>query len=302
MLSIVITTFNDAESILPLIESVLKTISPLKLQYELVLVDDNSTDNSREIISNICLYNTNIKGIFLSRNYGQQIAMSAGINSARGDYIVIMDGDLQNPPEKIIDLYNEASKGFDIVYCISKERNGFLDKLSSKLIWFILKILKVNIIPNQIMMRIFSKKAAEQFQKYREINRTIAGINFDMGMKYSFINVTNNRRAYGKSHYSLLKRLNVAIDFILDLTIAPLNILIFIGFITFLLSITLILRYLFYYFSVGLQPGFTSIIILILFFGSINLIIFGVLGRYLANIYIETRMRPLYLIDRKINL
>ena len=302
MLSIVITIFNDAESILPLIQSVLKTISPLKLQYELVLVDDNSNDNSREIISSICLDNINIKGIFLSRNYGQQIAMSAGINSAVGDYIVIMDGDLQNPPEKIIDLYHEASKGFDIVYCISKTRNGLLDKLTSKLIWLILKLLKVNIIPNQIMMRIFSKKAVKQFQKYREINRTIAGINFDMGMKYSTIHVINNRRIYGKSHYSLLKRLNIAIDFILDLTIAPLNILIFIGLISFALSSALILRYMYYYFTIGLQPGFTSIIVLLLFFGSINLIIFGILGRYLANIYIETRMRPLYLIDKQINL
>ena len=141
MLSIVITIFNDAESIPPLIDSVLKTVSSLKLPYELVLVDDHSVDNSREIITHISHTNNNIKAIFLSRNYGQQIAMSAGINTASGDFIIIMDGDLQNPPEKIIDLYFEAKKGFDIVYCISNVRNGLLDKVTSQSIWFILKFI-----------------------------------------------------------------------------------------------------------------------------------------------------------------
>ena len=137
-LSVVTTIYNDSSLIHLLVEKIRNSVSVLNVDYEIILVNDCSPDDSEEVIKSVCEKYTNVKGVSLSRNYGQQIAMSAGMRNAKGNYVVIMDGDLQNPPEKIPELYNRVKEGYDLVYTTGTARNSWRDELSSRFFWWIL--------------------------------------------------------------------------------------------------------------------------------------------------------------------
>lgn len=301
-LSIVATIYNDAGIVEPLIEEIIKQVNGLRVTYEIVLVNDNSEDSSEAAIESISKKYPEIVGISLTRNYGQQIAMSAGIHHSTGDFVVIMDGDLQNPPSAIPLLYEKILNGKDIVYCVSKERNGILTSLSSKLFWFILsRWFNVSIVRNQLMMKIMSRRFVEGFKLYPEINRTVDGIVNDIGMRYDVLEVRNQKRYSGRSNYNFLKRFNLMIDVVISLSTAPLNFMIYLGMFIFLLTLGLGLYYLAKFLLYDILPGFTSIMLSIFFFGGIIILMLGLIGRYLANIYTEVRHRPLYQIKKMIN-
>lgn len=303
-LSIVATIYNSAEIIDQLIFRIRAAIHPLQLDYEIILVDDGSRDNSAFIMETQSLADKRVKSLILSRNFGQQIAMSAGIIYAQGKYVLIMDGDLQNPPEAIPTLYRKIQQeDHDIVYAVSQQRNNGIDKLTSWIFWkFLRNVMGVNIIRSQLMMRIMTARVAQLYSSYPEKIRTVAAITHDIGMRHAVINVTNEKRAAGKSNYNTLKRLNLAIDVLIDLSNNPLNILFYAGALVLLATMLAGIDYLYLYFTHSIQPGFTTIVLLIMFFGSINLISLGILARYISNIYTEVKCRPLFLVRRKINL
>lgn len=302
-LSIVATIYNSAEIIDQLLFRIREAVEPLQLDYEIIFVDDGSSDNSSFIIETKSLADLRVKSLILSRNFGQQIAMSAGIVHARGKYILILDGDLQNPPEVIPTLYHKIQEGYDIVYAVSHQRNNGIDKLTSWFFWkFMNKVMNVNIVRSQLMMRIMTSRVAKIYSNYPERIRTVAAITHDIGMQYAVINVQNEKRASGKSNYNTIKRLNLAIDVLIDLSNNPLNILFYAGVLVLLATMFAGVGYLYLYFTQSMLPGFTSLVLLILFFGSINLISLGVLARYISNIYTEVKCRPLFLVRRKINL
>ena len=301
-LSIVATIYNDEKIVPMLVSEIGKHVSMLNITYEIILVNDNSRDNSEKAIEEECKKDPRVKGISLSRNFGQQIAMSAGMRYAKGNYILIMDGDLQNPPAEIPRLFIKIKEGYDIIYCVSKSRNNFVDEITSVLFWFILvKIFKVNIIKNQLMMKIMTKNFTENYNQYNEINRTVAGIIQDIGLKYDVIEVQNQKRHSGKTNYSFFKRFNLMIDMIISLSTAPLNFMIYLGWIIFVCtafaSVYYLVKFLFY----DITPGFTSIMLALFFFGSIIILMLGFIGRYLSNIYSEVRQRPLYIVEKKFN-
>ncbi|MDH4121420.1 MAG: glycosyltransferase family 2 protein [Deltaproteobacteria bacterium] len=302
-ISIVATVYNSAEIVDQLVIRIKSSIEPLKLDYEIILVDDGSRDNSSQRIEQLSLVTPNVKGLILSRNFGQQIAMSAGIAYAQGKYILIMDGDLQNPPEAIPILYHKIQEGNDIVYAVSHQRNNIVDKLSSFIFWgFLTKIMNVNIVRSQLMMRIMTFQVSQLYLNYPERIRTIAAITNDIGMKYSTINIQNEKRSSGKSNYNTIKRLNLAIDVLIDLSNNPLNILFYSGIIAMFATIITGGGYLYSYFNHDALPGFTTLVMLNLLFGSINLLSLGILARYLANIYTEVKRRPLFHVRKKFNI
>ena len=233
-LSVVATIYNDEGNVAPLVAEIQKHVNTLGVSYEILLVDDFSKDGSRKAIENVCEQNPEVKGVFLSKNHGQQIAMSAGINLATGNYVVIMDGDLQNPPAEIPNLYNEIKKGYDIVYTTSEIRNNFFDQLTSKAFWFLVTtVFKVDIVPNQLMLKIMTRDFVDKFNKYNELNRTIEGLLRDISSNYSIIKVTNRKRLSGKSHYNLFMKISLMIDLIISLTAKPLDLLLLISGIIF---------------------------------------------------------------------
>ncbi len=302
-LSVVATIYNDAAVVPLLVNEITSHCRPLEINFEIILVNDCSTDNSEKEIEKICLSSSNIKGITLSRNFGQQIAMSVGMRYAAGKYIIIMDGDLQNPPSEIPRLYREILKGHDIVYTVSKTRNNMFDKLTSLLFWLTLtKIFGVSIVKNQLMMKIMTRTFVERYNEYNEIHRTVTGIARDITSHHQVLHIDNQTRKIGKSNYSLTKRLNLMIDILISLSTAPLNIMIVFGFFIFIFtsmaSIYHIIMYLFY----DVPPGYTSIILSIFFFGSLIVLLLGFIGRYLSNIYTEVRRRPLFHIKKFHNI
>jgi polyisoprenyl-phosphate glycosyltransferase len=302
-LSIVTTIYND-ETIVPLLVSKIKeAVVPLNVEYEIILVNDNSPDNSEEAIKLQCDKFKEVKGISLSRNYGQQIAMSAGMRHATGNYVVIMDGDLQNPPEKIPELYSKIKEGYDLVYTTGTQRNSWRDELSSKFFWWVLsKLFNVKVVPYQLMMKIMSKGFLRRFNSYNEQSRTIAGIVNDIGLKYTILPVENKKRLNGKSNYNFLKRFNLMIDVIISFSNAPLNIMIHFGWIIFSLTSLAAFYQLYLYINDSIPEGYTSTILSIFFFGSLNILMLGFIGRYLANIYAEVKNRPLFDVQKTYNL
>jgi dolichol-phosphate mannosyltransferase len=302
-LSIVSTIYNDAEIVPILVEKIRDAVIPLNIQYEIILVNDCSPDESEQAIAFVCEKYSNVRGITLSRNFGQQIAMTAGMHHAKGNFVVVMDGDLQNPPASIPVLLEKIKTGYDIVYTVSYERNSWKDKVSSRFFWYFLsKILKVKVVPNQLMMKIMTRKFVQQFSAYNEINRSISGIIADIGMKYAVLQVENNKRTIGKSNYNFFKRMNLMIDIVISFSNAPLNFIIYLGLFILMASCILGARDLYLYFFENVPEGFMTIHFTQYFFGSINVLLFGLIGRYLSNIYTEVRRRPIYIISKKHNL
>lgn len=302
-LSIVATVYNSAEIVDQLVARIVFAMAPLQFEYEIILIDDGSRDNSSMMIERQSSVNPRVKGLILSRNFGQQIAMSVGIVHAKGKYILIMDGDLQNPPEAIPPLYNKIREGNDIVYAVSLQRNNGLDKLTSFVFWgFLKKIMNVNIVRGQLMMRIMTSKVAELYSLYPERIRTVAAITHDIGMQTAILSVNNEKRPNGRSNYNTIKRLNLAIDVLIDLSNNPLNIIFYAGLFTISATVVVGFAYLYYYLTHDIVPGFTTLVLLSLVFGGLNLLSLGIMARYISNIYTEVKSRPLFHVRKKINM
>jgi glycosyltransferase involved in cell wall biosynthesis len=302
-LSIVATIYYGERTVVDLVKAIREAVLGLKCNYEIILVDDRSGDGSWSKVCEQATQFPEVKGVRLSRNFGQQIAMSAGISYAKGKYVVIMDGDLQNPPEAIPLLYNKVKNDLDLVYTVSKIRNNAGDETTSSIFWFILrKFLGVKIVPNQLMMKIMTARLARHYLSYQEIHRTVSGIVFDLGFRYDFIEVDNRKRPVGGSHYSFLKRFNLMLDIIISMSNTPLNFMIYLGGTVFFVTLALIITYVVLFFVSDVPAGYTSLILSIFFFGSLIVMMLGFIGLYLSNIYSEVRRRPLFIEDEKVNL
>lgn len=302
-LSIVATVYNDAEIVPLLVAEIIKNIPAEIQKYEIILVNDYSRDNSEEAIIAECKKNTSVKGISLNRNFGQQIAMSAGMQHASGDLVVIMDGDLQNPPSAIPILINKVQEGYDIVYTASKKRNGIIDAFTSYIFWALLtKIFKMNVVKHQLMLKIMTKEFIQKFNKYGENTRTIDAIVADISSNYTVLPVENQKRKYGRSNYNFFKRANITLDMIISLSSAPLNFMIYLGLFIFLATIIGVIYYIGIYLFDTVPPGYTSMQLSIFFFGGLTILVLGIIGRYLSGIYAEVRRRPLFHIKKTYNL
>lgn len=299
-LSIVMPIYN-AEAIVPEIVAQMRPVlDTLGQPYELVLVDDGSSDASWRAISAAAEGAPFVRGIKLNRNFGQQIAVSAGISKAEGRNIIVMDGDLQNPPEAIGEILRRLRDGDDLVYTVSRKRNNRGDEWTSQLFWYVLThIMGIDIVANQLMMRGMSRRFAQVYDRYPEVTRTVAGISRDVGMRTSTLEVNNRQRTSGKSGYDFFKRFNLMISIIISLTTAPLSILIYVSLVVLLGTVVFSMYYIFVLFVGTAQPGFTSLILSIFFFGSLTTLLLGIVGIYLANIYAEVRRRPLFLIQEE---
>jgi polyisoprenyl-phosphate glycosyltransferase len=304
-LSIVSTIYNDAKIVPLLVDELIKEANKLNVSYEIILVNDSSRDNSEEAIKEVCQKHSFVKGISLARNYGQQIAVSAGMRNASGKYVLIIDGDLENPISSIGDLYKRIREdgGYDIVFAVSKVRQTFYKRMTSEMFWFVIsRLLKITIIKNQLLLRIMSRKMVSNYNSYGEISRSVAGINHDIGLRSAKIEVVPNKRVSGKSNYSFSKRLNIFIDIVLNMSSKPLNFVIFFGFFAIVCSLGVVLFYLYRYFTgVPLTRDIFSLLSSLLF-GSFIVFTLGIMSRYLSLIYLEVRNRPLFIVKEKYNL
>jgi glycosyltransferase involved in cell wall biosynthesis len=301
----IVTTIYNAESIVEeLVEKISAAVKQVTQHFEIILVEDCSPDDSWKKIEELSKKYPQVKGLQLSRNFGQQMAMTAGMRYATGETVIIMDGDLQNPPEAIPALLTKIKEGHDVVFTISKTRNNFKDELTSKIFWIILNtVFKVGMVRDQLMLKALSKRFMKEFNSYDERIRVVSGIIHDIGLKTTQIEVENKKRVAGKSNYNFFKRFHLMVDIVLAMTNAPLNFMINISIASLLLTMVAgIWNLVSYFIYPDVPAGYTTLVLLILFFGSLTILTLGIIGRYLSNIYIEIRRRPLFIINKTINI
>ena len=279
----------------------LKTIlEPINKNFEIIMVEDGSPLNDWDIIKKLASRDPRVKGIKLSRNFGQHYAITAGLDFAKGRWVVVMDCDLQDQPEEIVKLYNKAREGYDVVVGRRAQRkDGFFKKLGSKLFWKVYSYFTDTNIDGRISnFGIYSDKVIESIKRMREHARSFGLFAIWVGFKRIEIDIEHSKRKAGKSSYSFKKLMHLTIDAILSHSQKPLVLFtqfgILISFIAFIISIYLIIQH--YMLAIPVA-GWTSIMVSIYFLSGIIIACIGVVGIYLGKVYNEVKNRPLYIVD-----
>ena len=305
-ISIVVPIHNENENIKPFLQRTEKVLNKMEKSYEIIFALDPSSDNTEETILNEIKRNKNIRLLVLSRQFGQPAATMAGINNCKGSYCVIIDVDLQDPPELIEKLYNEIISGYEVVYAKRKSRKGetFFKKIVSSIGYYLInKFSDVRIPRDAGDFRIISRKVIIQLNELNESHGFLRGMVAFVGFKQSFIEYDRVKRYGGKSNYNkFFGSMKIGLNGLIGFSSRPLSLMAITGFVIALISFLLGIWYLFQKFSgINLTPGLTTTVILISFFAGIQLLGLGLLGEYVGRIYDEVKKRPKYIVDKKIN-
>lgn len=308
--SIVIPIYNEEENIPELysrltavLEGLCRTEGFPRDSYEILMVDDGSKDRSWQMIRELHRKDPRVKGISFSRNFGHHIAVTAGLDAAGGEAVVLIDGDLQDPPEEIPKLYRKFREGYDLVYGIRRERKDPpLKKMTSFLFWWILRRFSgVDIPKGQTMLRVMSRRLVDVLREMREYARFIHGMMAWTGFDVTAVDVEHRERTKGKSKYNVPRLFKLAFHAITSFSTVPLRLAIYTGFMSSFLSLLVgiyfIYKKIFYNIPV---LGYASIIVSIFFVGGIQLLMLGIFGEYLGRTYQEVQRRPLYILKDRL--
>lgn len=298
-ISIVIPLLNEEGNINILYQSILSAVEKMNKNFEIIFVDDGSKDNSFKIISDICDKNSNVLGISLSRNFGHQIAITAGIEHASGNAVITMDADLQHPAEIIPLLYEKYKEGYDIVNTIREETadEGAFKKITSKGFYALInKLSDTRIEPASADFRLMSRKAVTAFLQIKEKDRFTRGLVSWMGFKQTHVAYTAPERFSGKSKYSVKKMFRFASDGITSFSSKPLRISFYAGLVVSLIGLFYATYAVVEFFRGKTIPGWTSLMVTVLIIGGIQLISIGIIGEYIARVFNEAKNRPLYFV------
>ena len=269
--------------------------------YEIIFVNDGSTDNTLEVMLNAKTKHKNIRILNLSRNFGKEAALTAGIENAKGDAVIPIDVDLQDPPELIVSFIEKWEEGFDVVLAkrIDRSSDSLVKRLSAEFFYKIHnKISDISIPSNVGDYRLMSRRVIESLKTLPENQRFMKGLFAWAGYKTTQVEYTREVRVAGKSSFNGWKLWNFALDGITSFSIVPLRIWLYIGvvisFLSFIYGSTIIIKTLI--FGIDL-PGYASLLSIVLFLGGIQLMGIGILGEYIGRIYKESKRRPTYIIE-----
>ncbi len=299
-LSIVVPAYNEESNLDYLFERLESVLTSLNTTYEIVCVNDGSKDKTIEYLVKHHHRNQAIKVIDLSRNFGKEIALSAGIDYATGSAVIPLDADLQDPPELIKDLVAKWREGYDVVYATRRTRQGesWLKRFTASGFYQTIgKMSRVEIPQNTGDFRLLDRRVVEAVKQMPEKNRFMKGLFAWVGFKQTSIIYDREPRYKGKTTWNYWKLWNFAIDGITSFSFLPLKIWSYIGTCISLVSLLYALFLLFQTLIIGIKvPGYASTIISVLFLGGIQLISLGVIGEYLGRVYEEVKGRPLYFV------
>ena len=302
-ISFVIPVYNEEEVFDLLIKRLDELVSKIDSPCEVVLIDDGSVDNTPALIENIAVQNGHYQAIFLTRNFGHQRALSAGLEHARGDVLMILDGDLQDPPELFFKFYDYIKKGYDVVYGVRKERKeSVLKRASYNLFYKILnKISNYPIPKDSGDFGMITRQVVNNMNRMQEESRFLRGIRSWVGCKKIGIPYERKERAAGVPKYSFKMLFKLAYDGIFNFSVFPIKVLTYLGVVcisvsAFYFLLTLVKRM----FYQSVPSGFTALLFMILLFGGVQLLSIGIIGEYVQRIFFQVKNRPLYLISRKI--
>jgi dolichol-phosphate mannosyltransferase len=301
-ITIIIPIHNEEHVIPELYKRLQNTVSQISKNYELIFVNDGSKDNSLLELLKLSEQDLRVSYINFSRNFGHQIAVTAGLDASNGKTVVIIDGDLQDPPELITDLFKKYREGYDVVYAKRKERKGesVFKKVTAKLFYRTLKrITAIDIPLDTGDFRLIDRKVVNYLNQMPEQNKFLRGQIAWLGFKQAEVLFNRDKRKYGKTGYSLGKMLRFAMDGITSFSDKPLQLAIKLGFIISFVAFIITLYALYSHFILDRTiTGWTSLIISSMIIGGVQLISIGVIGEYISRINKNVLKRPLYIIEK----
>jgi len=302
----VVSPVYMAESIIDtLVERIIESVLKVTDNFEIILVEDGSTDHSWEVIEKNSCKDKRVKGVKFSRNFGQHFAITAGLVESRGNYIVVIDCDLQDNPKYIPDLYKKISEDYDIVYTSkSKREHSFFKNITAQ--WYnrIFNYLTDGSPSSKDIgaYSILNRRTADAFCSIKDTHRHYLMVLRLLGFRSTIIQISHDKRYMGKGSYSFPKLISHAIDGITSQSDKLLYISVSLGFIIFLLALAGVVTLIVLYFIRGTLPGYTSLMVVILLSTGTLLMSLGILGIYLGKIFDQVKGRPLYFIEKKLNL
>lgn len=300
-LSIIIPIYNEALNIPTLYGRLKAVMEKLAISYELVFVNDSSKDNSILLIKQFATQDPSVKYIDFSRNFGHQIAVTAGLAMCKGNAVAIIDADLQDPPELIADLYNTMQEGYEVVYAKRRSRKdkSIFKKIAYKTFYRILaRISQIDIPLDTGDFRILKRCVVDELNRMPEQHKFLRGQIAWLGFNQTYIEYDRDARVAGEPGYSYRKLFRLALDGITSFSNMPLRVATIMGFIVFFISLILIVYTLvsFLFFHDTTPRGWSSIMISVLFLGGIQLLSIGIIGEYISRIQSDVRKRPLYVL------
>ncbi len=298
LISVVVPVFNEMKNIPVLYTELIKVLK--NFEYEIIFVNDGSEDLSEKTIKLLNTKDKRVKLINLSRNFGHQVAITCGLDFSTGDAAIIIDADLQDPPKVIPRMIEKWQQGYDVVYGVRKERKGenFFKISTAGLFYRLINLLSGTKIPQNVGdFRLVSKKVVDVLRNTREYQRFMRGMVSWIGFSQTGIEFNRAKRFSGKSKYSTVSMIRLAVDGLLSFSFFPLRIASLLGIITAFGAIVFIFYTIYLKTYGSTVKGWSSTIVIILFLGSIQLIAIGIIGEYLGRIYEEVKRRPLYVIS-----
>jgi len=305
LLSIIVPVFNEKNNIKPLLNRLLPVVKNYK--YEIIFIDDGSDDDTSLEIKKYVEKNKNVKLITFLRNFGHQMALSCGYNLTKGDCVVSIDSDLQDPPEIIPQMVEKWKKGSLVVYAKRQTRNvdNAFKRLSASFFYKIINFLSDTPIPKNVGdFRLLDKTVVNFLNLLPEQSRFLRGLVAWSGQPAEYVFYDREKRFSGKTHYSLSNMVNFALEGIISFSTKPLRLATLLGFLSALFGFFGIIYAIIgkFFFPEYLVSGWAAIFVGIMFLGGVQLITIGIIGEYIGKIYIEVQKRPKYIIKEKINI
>lgn len=305
LISVVIPMYYEEEVVNECYKRLKEIMEKSEFSYELIFVNDGSKDRTFDILKNIAKVDTKVKIINFSRNFGHQTAVTAGMNHAKGNAVVIIDADLQDPPELILRMMDKWQEGYEVVYAKRLKRKGetWFKLVTAKYFYrFLAKMSDVEIPKDTGDFRLMDRLVVDSLRSMPERNRFVRGMVSWVGFNQTYVEYERDERFAGETKYPLKKMLKFAMDGIIAFSSKPLKLMSFLGCLTIVLAFIVLVYSLISKFSGNsTEPGWTSLMVAITLFSGVQLLSLGVLGEYIARIYDESKNRPLYIIKDKIN-
>ncbi|MCO7180661.1 glycosyltransferase family 2 protein [Lactococcus formosensis] len=299
-LSIIVPAYNEEETIELFFDEVNAQTLDLPLDKTFYFINDGSSDRTLDVIKTLSQKHPNVKYISFSRNFGKEAALLAGLRAASGDFVTVMDADLQDPPSMLNEMYRKIQEGYDIVGTrrISRKDEPFIRSLFARAFYKIMNtISSTQMVDGARDYRLMTRQVVDSILELPEHNRFSKGLFSWVGYDVFYLEYNNVERVAGKTSWSFWGLLHYSIDGIVNFSDAPLSLATFIGFISFLISLCMSLFYALKTIIWGeIVQGFPTLIILILMLGGLQLLSLGIIGKYLSKVFLETKQRPNYFV------
>lgn len=298
LLSVVVPVYNEEVNIQQFYRTITEVMSKLPYEYELIYVDDGSKDGTPLLLQELAEKDHHVKGIVLARNFGHQVALTCGLDHAKGDAVITMDGDMQHPPELVPEMVKYWEEGYDVVRTIrdSTQDASWAKSFTSRMYYKLMNAMSnVQIVEGGSDFRLMNRKSLETLKRFREHGRFLRGIIGDIGYQQKDIHFVAPPRFAGTSKFNVRKMLHFALDGIAAYSKLPLRVAFYVGLCCGLLSLLMILHILFvYFFTDHVISGWATLGVAIFFLGGIQLVGLGIIGEYVGRVFEEVKQRPLY--------